>query len=110
MPSRGERHPERHAPAFQRRRRCTWPARRPRSRRSPLSPPAVALFAPNPLLTVTLEVEGDERQSIHFHAGGQGVWVAGMAAAMGATPVLCGLIGGEPGELLRAAPREGRRR
>ncbi|HLM84697.1 MAG TPA: PfkB family carbohydrate kinase [Solirubrobacteraceae bacterium] len=62
----------------------------------------VALFAPHPLLTVTLEVEGGEdRQSIHFHAGGQGVWVAATAMCMGATPILCGLIGGEPGELLR---------
>ncbi|HXD53732.1 MAG TPA: PfkB family carbohydrate kinase [Solirubrobacteraceae bacterium] len=60
----------------------------------------VAVFAPNPLLTVTLEREGSERESIHFHAGGQGVWVAGMAVSMGVAPVLCGLIGGEPGELL----------
>jgi len=66
-----------------------------------MTAPPIALFAPNPLLTVTLEVEGGpERQAIHFHAGGQGVWVAGMAAAMGAAPVLCGLVGGEPGELL----------
>ncbi len=63
--------------------------------------PAVALFAPNPVLTVTLERENEERESIHFHAGGQGVWVASMVREMGATPVLCGLIGGEPGELLR---------
>ena len=66
-----------------------------------MGPPGVAVFAPNPLLTVTLELEGEERQSIHFHAGGQGVWVAGMARRMGAAPVLCGLLGGEPGELLR---------
>ena len=62
---------------------------------------SVAIFAPNPLLTVTLELEGGERQSIHFHAGGQGVWVAGMVGRMGATPVLCGFIGGESGQLLR---------
>jgi len=62
---------------------------------------SLAIFAPNPLLTVTLEVEGGERQSIHFHAGGQGVWVAGMVGRMGATPVLCGFIGGESGQLLR---------
>jgi 1-phosphofructokinase len=66
-----------------------------------MSPPAIAVFAPNPLLTVTLEREGDARESIHFHAGGQGVWVARMALCMGAAPVLCGLLGGEPGELLR---------
>ncbi|MHB8241297.1 MAG: 1-phosphofructokinase family hexose kinase [Solirubrobacteraceae bacterium] len=63
-------------------------------------PSAIAVFAPNPLLTVTIEQEGSDRESIHFHAGGQGVWVAGMALSMGVAPVLCGLIGGEPGELL----------
>jgi len=69
-----------------------------------MTPASIALFAPNPLLTVTVETEGeasDDHQSIHFHAGGQGVWVAAMAARMGANPTLCGLVGGEPGELLR---------
>ncbi|MGO9490251.1 MAG: 1-phosphofructokinase family hexose kinase [Solirubrobacteraceae bacterium] len=64
--------------------------------------PAVALFAPHPLLTVTIEAESPERSSIHFHAGGQGVWVAATARCLGAKPILCGLLGGEPGELLRA--------
>ena len=68
---------------------------------TPEQTPEIALFAPNPLLTVTVEREGPERDSIHFHAGGQGVWVAQMAATMGAAPTLCGLIGGEPGALLR---------
>jgi 1-phosphofructokinase len=64
--------------------------------------PPIAIFAPNPLLTVTLEVEGPKgRQSVHFHAGGQGVWAAATARCMGANPVLCGFIGGESGELLR---------
>ncbi len=62
--------------------------------------PRVAIFAPNPLLTVTLEVEGAERQSIHFHAGGQGVWVARMVECLGAAPLLCSLHGGETGEML----------
>lgn len=62
----------------------------------------VAIFGPHPLLTVTLEREGPEHERIHFHAGGQGVWVARMAAALGAEPVLCGFLGGESGELLRA--------
>jgi 1-phosphofructokinase len=60
----------------------------------------VALFAPHPLLTVTIELEGSERQRIHFHAGGQGAWAGRMVAHMGATPVLCGFLGGESGELL----------
>jgi len=58
------------------------------------------VFAPSPLLTVTAERDGPQRESIHFHAGGQGVWVAQMAASMGASPLLCGFIGGEPGALL----------
>ncbi|HEY7890950.1 MAG TPA: PfkB family carbohydrate kinase [Solirubrobacteraceae bacterium] len=62
--------------------------------------PKVAVFAPHPLLTVTIETEGLECQRIHFHAGGQGPWVARMAAHMGATPVLCAFIGGESGQLL----------
>jgi 1-phosphofructokinase len=62
--------------------------------------PRVALFAPHPLLTVTIELEGAERQQIHFHAGGQGAWAARMVAHMGATPVLCSLVGGESGALL----------
>jgi 1-phosphofructokinase len=66
-----------------------------------MSAPAVTIFAPNPLLTVTLELEGGERERIHFHAGGQGVWVARVAESRGCAPVLCGLLGGEPGDLLR---------
>jgi 1-phosphofructokinase len=59
----------------------------------------VAIFSPNPLLSVTIEARG-EGDDIHFHPGGQGVWVARMAAEMGATPVLCGFAGGEPGAVL----------
>jgi 1-phosphofructokinase len=68
--------------------------------------PRVALFAPHPLLTVTIELEGEERQSIHFHAGGQGTWSARMVAHMGAMPVLCGFAGGESGALLEGLLRE----
>ena len=64
-------------------------------------PPRIAVFAPHPLLTVSLEREGTQRERVHFHAGGQGVWVARMAARMGAEPVLCSLVGGESGELLQ---------
>src|SRR3954453_6785297 len=59
----------------------------------------VAIFSPNPLLTVTVEARGTG-DDIHFHAGGQGVWVARMAAEMGATPILCGFAGGETGAVL----------
>ncbi len=64
--------------------------------------PRIAVFAPHPLLTVTLEREGEGsgHEQVHFHPGGQGVWVARMVACMGAEPVLCGFLGGESGELL----------
>ena len=62
----------------------------------------VTVFAPNLAIAVTLELEGSERERVHFHPAGQGVWVARMAAQVGALPVLCGLIGGEPGEILEA--------
>jgi len=62
----------------------------------------IAIFGPHPLLTVSLEREGDdERERVHFHAGGQGVWVARQAGELGAEPVLCGFVGGEAGALLR---------
>jgi 1-phosphofructokinase len=54
------------------------------------------------MLSITIEAltaaGGDD---IHVHAAGQGVWVARMAAELGATPVLCGFIGGETGTALR---------
>ena len=73
----------------------------PRERRSPEDAPRVAIFGPNPLLTVTVEARAGE-DDIHVHAGGQGVWVARMAGELGAWPVLCGMEGGETGTLLRA--------
>jgi 1-phosphofructokinase len=62
----------------------------------------VAVFGPNPMLSITIEAlttEGGD--DIHLHAAGQGVWVARMAAEMGAETALCGFIGGESGTVLR---------
>jgi 1-phosphofructokinase len=59
------------------------------------------VFAPHPLLTVTLEREGAEREGVGFAAGGQGVWVARTAGELGAVPALCSFIGGDSGQLLR---------
>jgi 1-phosphofructokinase len=74
--------------------------------------PRVAVFGPNPLLTITLEKSGAEQDDIHLHAGGQGVWVARMAAELGARTTLCGFAGGETGaivdSLLAATPIERR--
>lgn len=65
------------------------------------SSPRVVVLAPSPLLTVTVEagVGGDE---IHFHPGGQGVWVARLAASLGAEVVLCASFGGESGAVIRS--------
>lgn len=61
--------------------------------------PRVAVFGPNPLLSVTIEARGGE-DDVHVHAGGQGVWLSTMAAELGAEPVLCCLLGGETGAVL----------
>lgn len=60
----------------------------------------VTVFGPDPLLSVTIEPQGcgDE---LHVHAAGQGVWVARMAAELGAQPVLCCMLGGEIGMTLQ---------
>jgi 1-phosphofructokinase len=58
------------------------------------------VFAPSPLLTVTIE-PGSDRPEVHLHAGGQGFWVARLAATLGADVVLCAALGGEPGRVLR---------
>ncbi len=64
--------------------------------------PKVAVFGPNPLLSIAIEARGvDDGDDIHLHAAGQGVWVARMAAELGAEPVLCGFAGGETGMVLR---------
>jgi 1-phosphofructokinase len=65
--------------------------------------PRVAIFGPSPTLTVTVERRADTEDELHFHPGGQGVWVARMVATLDAEPILCGLVGGEAGPLLRAA-------
>lgn len=77
----------------------------PRDAGEPSPGPRVAIFAPHPLLAITLEREGEVREQTHFHPAGQGVWVARMAGCLGAEPALCGFVGGESGELLRGLLR-----
>jgi 1-phosphofructokinase len=67
-----------------------------------MSPPSIVVFAPSPLLTITVEAADTPRQEIHLHAGGQGFWVARMAALLGAEVSLCCALGGEPGAVLQA--------
>ena len=59
----------------------------------------IAVFAPSPLLTITIE-RGSDRPEVHLHAGGQGFWVARLAATLGSDVVLCCALGGEPGRVL----------
>ena len=63
--------------------------------------PTVFVFAPDPILTVTLEAGADDIDEIHLHAGGQGVWVTGMLAALGVNVSIGGPFGGETGRVLR---------
>jgi 1-phosphofructokinase len=64
--------------------------------------PRVAIFGPNPMLSITVEsLSAEGGDDIHVHPAGQGVWVARMAAELGAEPILCGFVGGETGVLVR---------
>jgi 1-phosphofructokinase len=63
--------------------------------------PSLVVFAPSPLLTITVEVADTQRQEIHLHAGGPGFWVARMASLLGAEVSLCCALGGESGAVLR---------
>ena len=64
------------------------------------SVPELAVVAPSLLLEVAVERSSDGQDEIHLHAGGQGFWVARMAARLGAKVRLCTTLGGEPGDVL----------
>jgi len=67
----------------------------------------VCVFAPAPLLTVTIERTVDpEGCEVHLHAGGQGFWIARLVAELGVDVVLCGSFGGETGRVARNLIRE----
>ncbi|HZQ77624.1 MAG TPA: PfkB family carbohydrate kinase [Acidimicrobiia bacterium] len=69
-------------------------------------PEHVCVFAPDPLLTVTVEA-GSDGDEIHLHAGGQGFWVAQMIANLGVGVSLCGPFGGESGRVVRSLVERG---
>lgn len=60
----------------------------------------VVIFAPSPLLTVTIEDHGSGDE-LHLHAGGQGVWQARMLRRLGVDVVMCCALVGENGSVLR---------
>jgi 1-phosphofructokinase len=66
----------------------------------------VAVFAPTPLLTVTIETRADGQPELHVHAGGQGFWVARMVAHLGVPVTLCAPLGGDTGRLLKSLMAE----
>jgi 1-phosphofructokinase len=59
----------------------------------------VVIFAPLPILTVTIEDRAG-KPDIHVHAGGQGVWQSRMVSSLGVPVVLCAALGGETGDVL----------
>jgi 1-phosphofructokinase len=70
-------------------------------------PAPIVIFAPSPLLTVTIEDRAGQ-PDIHVHAGGQGVWQARMISTLGVPVVLCAALGGEAGDVLEhLLPSEG---
>jgi 1-phosphofructokinase len=67
--------------------------------------PSVAVFAPSPVVTVTLEATRGGGTDVHFHAGGQGFWVARMIRSLGGSAILCAALGGEAAVVLRSLIR-----
>lgn len=59
----------------------------------------VVIFAPSPILTVTVEDQADG-PDLHLHAGGQGVWQARMLLRMGIDVAMCCVLTGESGRML----------
>ena len=68
----------------------------------PLAPCSVAVFAPSPVVTITVEADSGDEPDVHLHAGGQGFWVARMATRLGAKVTLCVPLGGESGTVLKS--------
>lgn len=60
----------------------------------------VTVFAPSPILTVTLEAAGSHDTELHLHPGGQGFWIARMVAGLGEPVTFSTALGGETGRVL----------
>jgi 1-phosphofructokinase len=63
---------------------------------------SICVFTPSPLYTVTVEQHTDVGPEVHFHAGGQGFWVARMTTRLEVPTILCAPFGGESGRVLMA--------
>lgn len=61
----------------------------------------MVIFAPSPVLTVTVEGHsGSDDGDVHVHAGGQGVWQARMLRRLGVEVTMCCVLTGESGRIL----------
>ena len=60
----------------------------------------VTIFAPSPILTVTVEDHPDGSE-IHVHPGGQGAWQARMLVRLGVRVTMCCVLSGEIGVVVR---------
>lgn len=67
--------------------------------------PWLCVVAPTSILMVEIEpAQGQTTENeaeVHVHPGGQGLWVASMAKALGARVSVCGPFGGETGTILQ---------
>lgn len=61
----------------------------------------VCVYAPSTIVTVTVEGRGTDTPEIHFHAGGQGFWIARLLGRLGVPTTLCTIFGGESGRVAR---------
>lgn len=61
---------------------------------------SVVVFGPSPLLEVSIDGDETDVSAISIVPGGQPVWVARMAATMGAAVCMCGLSGGREAAVL----------
>lgn len=64
-------------------------------------PEGVCVFGPSTFVTVTVE-NGADADEIHFHAGGQGFWIARLLGRLGVPTRLVTALGGEAGRAARA--------
>lgn len=65
----------------------------------------VVIFAPAPVLEITVEAHEDDGD-VHIHPGGQGVWQARMLLTLGREVQLCAVLSGETGRVLGHLLRE----
>lgn len=64
--------------------------------------PSVMVFAPSPILTITIDEHATGTPEIHLHAGSQGFWVARMVARLELPVTICGPFGNDTGKVLRS--------